>query len=110
MDEHIVISTSADLLRIAAAELVYAEADGNYTTLMLTDGERRVVTMQLGQLEKLIASQMPQAAQRFARIGKSLIVKSVVCAISIRREGCWNCRILQDRSMNSRPRAKRCGC
>jgi DNA-binding LytR/AlgR family response regulator len=75
MDEHIVISTSADLLRIAAAELVYAEADGNYTTLMLTDGERRVVTMQLGQLEKLIASQMPQAAQRFVRIGKSLIVK-----------------------------------
>ena len=75
MDEHIVISTSADLLRIAAAELVYAEADGNYTTLMLTDGERRVVTLQLGQLEKLIASQMPQAAQGFVRIGKSLIVK-----------------------------------
>lgn len=75
MDEHIVISTSADLLRIAAAELVYAEADGNYTTLMLTDGERRVVTLQLGQMEKLIASQMPQAAQGFVRIGKSLIVK-----------------------------------
>lgn len=75
MDEHIVISTSADLLRIAADELVYAEADGNYTTLVLTDGERRVVTLQLGQLERLIASQMPQAAQGFVRIGKSLIVR-----------------------------------
>ena len=74
-DEHIVISTSADLLRIAAGELVYAEADGNYTTLMLSDGERRVVTLQLGQLERLIASQMPQAAVGFVRIGKGLIVK-----------------------------------
>ena len=75
LDEHLVITTSADLLRIAAGELVYAEADGNYTTLMLTDGERRVVTLQLGQLERLIASQMPQAAQGFVRIGKSLIVR-----------------------------------
>lgn len=75
MDEYLVISTSSDLLRVAAGELVYAEADGNYTTLMLTDGERRVVTLQLGQLERLIASQIPQSAQRFVRIGKSLIVR-----------------------------------
>lgn len=74
-DEHIVISTSAELLRVAAGELVYAEADGNYTTLVLSDGERRVVTLQLGQLERLIASQMPQSAPGFVRIGKSLIVR-----------------------------------
>ena len=75
MDEHLVITTSADLLRLAAGELVYAEADGNYTILVLSDGERRVVTLQLGQLERMIASQMPQEAQGFVRIGKSLIVK-----------------------------------
>jgi two-component system LytT family response regulator len=75
IDEYLVITTSADLLRIAAGELVYAEADGNYTSLVLADGERRVVTLQLGQLERLIAIQMPQAAQGFVRIGKSLIVR-----------------------------------
>lgn len=75
IDEYLVITTSADLLCIAAGELVYAEADGNYTSLVLADGERRVVTLQLGQLERLIAIQMPQAAQGFVRIGKSLIVR-----------------------------------
>ena len=73
-NEHIVITTSVDLLRVAAGELVYAEADGNYTTLVLADGDRRVVTLQLGQLERLMAQQMPRAATGYVRIGKSLIV------------------------------------
>jgi DNA-binding LytR/AlgR family response regulator len=75
MNEWLTITTSSDLLRIAAGELVYAEADGNYTTLVLADGDRRVVTLQLGQLEKLIAQQTPQAAAGYVRIGKSLIVQ-----------------------------------
>lgn len=74
MKEYVTITTSMDLLRVEAGELVYAEADGNYTTLVLADGDRRVVTLQLGQLEKLIAQQMPQASQGYVRIGKSLIV------------------------------------
>ena len=68
------IVTSSDLLRIVAEELVYAEADGNYTTLVLASGDRRVVTLQLGQLERLVAQQTPLAATGFVRIGKSLIV------------------------------------
>lgn len=73
--EFIILNTSSDLLRIAADELVFAQADGNYTTLVLADGDQHVVTMQLGQLERLIAKQMPHAASGFVRIGKSLIVR-----------------------------------
>lgn len=75
MNEWLTLSTSGDLLRVAADELVYAEADGNYTTLVLADGDRRLVTLQLGQLERMIAQQMPQASQGYVRIGKSLIVR-----------------------------------
>ena len=72
--QYIILNTSSDLLRIAATELVYAQADGNYTTIVLADGYQHVVTLQLGQLERLIAQQMPHAAAGFVRIGKSLIV------------------------------------
>lgn len=34
------------------------------------------VTLQLGQLERLIADQLPQLGQTFIRVGKSLIINS----------------------------------
>ena len=53
-----VISTSIDLVRIAPDHVVYFESDGNYSTIVQTDGEVRMVSYQLGQIEKLISSQL----------------------------------------------------
>lgn len=74
MSHHLIISTSTDLVRAAADEVVFVSSDGNYSTLVFTYGESRVVTMQLGQIESLIAKQLPAADNSFIRIGKSLIV------------------------------------
>ena len=41
---------------------------------MLSGGEMRTVTMQLGQMERLIDSQLGQFKRNFVRIGKSLII------------------------------------
>lgn len=71
---HIVISTATDLLRIRTTQLLYIQSDGNYSTLFLTGGEMRVVTFQLGQLEKIMASQLPETDNNFVRIGRSLII------------------------------------
>ena len=74
MREYMIISTSVDLVRAAADEVVFITSDGNYSSLMFTNGESRVITQQLGQLEQLIARQLPNSGKHFIRIGKSLII------------------------------------
>ena len=74
MKEYFVISTTTDLLRIASESVIFISSDGNYSSLMLTNGESRLLTMQLGQIEKLISQQLPQTSLNFIRIGKSLII------------------------------------
>lgn len=74
MEDCLVITNSVELLRLYASCIVYAVSDGNYCTIFQNDGESHFVTLQLGQLEKLIAQQMRHDADRFIRIGKCLIV------------------------------------
>jgi len=71
---HLVISTSNDLLRVAAGQILYISSDGNYCNIFQTGGEIRLVTFQLGQIERMIADQLSELSQQFVRIGKSLIV------------------------------------
>lgn len=71
---YLVISTATDLVRIAARHIVCITSDGNYSTIVQTGNELRVVTTQLGQLERMIADQFPEIGNTFVRIGKSLII------------------------------------
>ena len=54
----LIIPTSIDLVRIAPERIVYISSDGNYSTLVQADGEMRMLTFQLGQVEKMIADQL----------------------------------------------------
>ena len=70
----LIISTSIDLVRIAPEHIVYISSDGNYSTLVQTDGEMRMLSFQLGQVEKMIADQLGRDGNNLIRIGKSLII------------------------------------
>ena len=74
LNTHLVISTSNDLLRVAASHILYISSDGNYCNFFQTGGEMRLVTYQLGQIERMIAEQLPELSRQFVRIGKSLII------------------------------------
>ena len=74
MKKHIVISTSVDLVRISPERVVYVASDGNYSTIVQSDGETRVLTFQLGQIEKIMSEQLGSEGNTFIRIGKSLII------------------------------------
>ena len=76
MKKQLVISTSIDLVRIAPERIVYIASDGNYSTLVQTDNEMRMISYQLGQIEKMISSQLASEGNIFIRIGKSLIINS----------------------------------
>jgi len=74
MNKHLVISTVNELLRVQAKQIIYISSDGNYSNLLLSGGEMRMVTFQLGQIEKMIAEQLKEDGKIFVRIGKSLII------------------------------------
>ena len=74
MKTHLVISTANELLRVAATHIIYISSDGNYSNLLMSGGEIRMVTFQLGQIEEIIQKQLPEMRSNFIRIGRSLII------------------------------------
>lgn len=87
MKKYLIISTSTDLVRVAPEKIVYISSDGNYSTLVLTDGDTRVLTFQLGQVERLIEEQLAREGNTFIRIGRSLIInRSYIYYINVSRQ------------------------
>lgn len=87
MKKQLVISTSVDLVRIAPDRIVYIAADGNYSTLVQADNEVRMLSFQLGQIEKMMLSQLGSDGNMFIRIGKSLIInRSFISYINVPKQ------------------------
>lgn len=87
MKKQLIISTSIDLVRIAPDKIVYIASDGNYSTLVQADNEVRMLSYQLGQIEKMISSQLGSEGNVFIRIGKSLIInRSYIYYINITKQ------------------------
>lgn len=87
MAKQLIISTSNDLVRIAPSCIIYVASDGNYSTLVQTDGEMRMLSYQLGQIEKMMASQLGSEGNSFIRIGKSLIInRSYIYYINVPKQ------------------------
>lgn len=72
--KHIVISKGTEFLRVPADRLMYVSSDGNYSNVVTLDGEKRLVSLQLGQIEDLIADQLGEHGVNFLRLGRSLII------------------------------------
>lgn len=73
MDEFLTISTTVRLVRINSKDIVCIEADGDYSTIIITGGGKITVVKQLGQLHKDIDEQLTATACGFVRVGKSMI-------------------------------------
>lgn len=87
MDKHLIIATANDLVRIAPDRVVYISSNGNYSTLIQADGETRLLTFQLGQIERMIADQLGSVGNCFIRIGKCLIInRSYIYYINIPKQ------------------------
>jgi len=72
--KHIIISKGTELLRIPSDSLMYVSSDGNYSNVASADGRVHIVTIQLGQIEDLIADQLGDTGGNFLRLGRSLII------------------------------------
>jgi DNA-binding LytR/AlgR family response regulator len=70
--KYIVISQNTELIRVPADCLIFMESVGNYSHLYTLDGNKTLVSLQLGQLEDFINNQDDE--ERFIRVGRSLII------------------------------------
>ena len=71
---YVFFNSRDELLRIDVSKIVYFEADGNYTDIVMVNKLRASVCMNLGEMEKAIAVQIGDGAKIFMRIGKRFIV------------------------------------
>lgn len=74
MNEFLIISTSIDVIRLRYSDILNIVAEGNYSRITINGGGLFMATKQLGQIERLIETQLASNSRNFIRIGKSLIV------------------------------------
>ena len=75
METDLIFFNSRDeLLRINPAKIVYFEADGNYTHIVMVNKLRGAVCMNLGEMERALAEQIGDEAHYFMRIGRRFII------------------------------------
>ena len=71
MGKCLIITTTNDLLRLQYDNIVYITSDGNYSQFLLSGGDMRMVTVQLGQIERLIEQhQWPNTSMKYKTILK----------------------------------------
>jgi two-component system LytT family response regulator len=68
LNKKITLNTDGKLLFLESDEILYAESDGNYSTIYLTDGQKIVLTKKLKEVNELLPS------DSFFRIHNSYII------------------------------------
>ena len=74
MSKQLYISRGTETVYIPIDQVLYFEADGNYTSVVTRDGRERVFTYQLGEIAKMIQRLLGKEGFRLVRVGRSLIV------------------------------------
>ena len=63
-----------ELQRLDVDKIVYFEADGNYTDIVMVNKLRASICMNLGEMESLLATQLGEESKSFMRIGRRFII------------------------------------
>ena len=68
------LNSRDELLRLDISRITYFEADGNYTNIMMANGLKGVVCMNLARMKEVLEASLKEKAAIFARIGKKYII------------------------------------
>lgn len=72
--DFIYFNSRDELLRVNISQIVYFEADGNYTHFVLPNKLKGNIGINLAQTEKALSSRLGEKSRSFARIGKRYII------------------------------------
>ena len=74
MERYLIIKTRDELLRIKIGQILYFEADRNYTKLLLSCGIQFTFAINIGKIEEILAKQVAGVERILMRVGKSHII------------------------------------
>ncbi len=74
LPQYLYLNSRDELLRIDIANIVYFEADGNYTNIISVNHLKGIVCTNLAQMQKYLNEKLKDAASVFARVGKKYII------------------------------------
>ena len=73
MERYLIIKTRDELLRIKIGQILYFEADRNYTKLLLSNGIQFTFAINIGKIEEILEKQVA-GCKILMRVGKSHII------------------------------------
>lgn len=73
-DKILIFNSRDELLRVRVSKIVYFEADGNYTHIVLANKLKSSVLMNLNEMVGMLAAQLLPEQNPFMRIGRSYII------------------------------------
>ena len=74
MDKTLIISNTSELYRLYPDDIVFIQADRNYSEIIMSNGDVANVTLQLGVLVDIIDRQLHTEQPQFIRLGRSYII------------------------------------
>ncbi|MDD2437302.1 MAG: LytTR family DNA-binding domain-containing protein [Massilibacteroides sp.] len=74
MERYLIIKTRDELLRIKIGQILYFEADRNYTKLFLSNGIQFTFAINIGKIEEMLEKQVSGSTHILMRVGKSHII------------------------------------
>ncbi len=87
MDRYLMIKTRDELLRIKIGQILYFEADRNYTKLLLSNGIQFTFAINIGKIEELLEKQVSGSNDMLVRVGKSHIInKTHILQINLSKQ------------------------
>ncbi|MDR1407512.1 MAG: LytTR family transcriptional regulator [Tannerella sp.] len=87
MDKFLIIKTRDEFLRIRISDILYFEADRNYTKLLLSEGIQFTFAINIGKIEEMFQTQYIDAQSMLIRVGKSFIVnKNYILQINLPKQ------------------------
>ena len=78
MDRYLIIKTRDELLRIRIGQILYFEADRNYTKLLLSSGIQFTFAINIGKIEEILGKQVEGVGKILMRVGKSHIINHIL--------------------------------
>ena len=84
---YLYLNSRDEFLRIDIRKIVFFEADGNYTNIVLVNQLKGVVCMNLARMQQVLSEKLKEQASIFARVGKKYIINlSYVYQINVLRQ------------------------
>lgn len=74
MTDYLYFNSRDEFLRLDISKIMYFEAEGNYTNIVMSNKLKATVGLSLSQMEKFLTESLREKARSFIRIGKSCIL------------------------------------